>query len=87
MGGNDNRPVSRRRAAAPRFGREQASAEGIYSIGSVAFTLGVPVATLRTWEERYGVISAERTRAGHRLYTREQVDQLRFVVAELASGT
>jgi DNA-binding transcriptional MerR regulator len=85
--GNENWPMGRQHAAAARFGPEQGCAvEGIYSIGAVAFTLGVPVATLRTWEERYGVISPERTAGGHRLYTPAQVDQLRFVVAELASG-
>jgi DNA-binding transcriptional MerR regulator len=61
-------------------------AGGVYSIGAVASMLGVPAATLRSWEERYGVISPERTKAGHRLYTREQVEQLRFIVAEIDAG-
>jgi CheY-like chemotaxis protein len=48
--------------------------------------LDIPSATLRTWEERYGLPSPERSPGGHRLYSRDQVDQLRFVKAQLAEG-
>lgn len=48
--------------------------------------LHTPPATLRTWEERYGVVSPERTQGGHRLYSRAQIEQLRFVIAEMANG-
>jgi CheY-like chemotaxis protein len=48
--------------------------------------LGVPTATLRTWQERYAVVVPERSDGGHRLYTRDQVEQLRFVVDQVASG-
>jgi len=58
----------------------------VYSIGAVSSMLGVPPGTLRTWEERYGAISPERTSAGQRLYTREQLAQLRFVVSETRRG-
>jgi DNA-binding transcriptional MerR regulator len=57
---------------------------GVYSIGAVASMLGIPAGTIRTWEERYGVVSPERTPGGHRLYSRSQVEQLRFVTAEMA---
>jgi DNA-binding transcriptional MerR regulator len=60
--------------------------EGIYSIGAVASMLGLPAATLRTWEERYAVVSPIRTAAGHRLYSRDQVEQLRFIAAEMEKG-
>lgn len=63
-----------------------AAVNGVYSIGAVASMLGVPAATLRTWEERYGVLSPERTLGGHRLYSRSQIEQLRFVTAEMARG-
>jgi DNA-binding transcriptional MerR regulator len=59
---------------------------GVYSIGSVAAMLEVPQSTLRTWEERYAVISPQRTSGGHRLYTRAQVEQLRHIVAGIAAG-
>lgn len=58
----------------------------MYSIGAVSKMLGVPGATLRTWEERYGIVSPERSRGRHRLYSREQVEQLRFVVRCLEQG-
>jgi DNA-binding transcriptional MerR regulator len=58
----------------------------VYSIGAVARMLDIPPATLRTWEERYGLPVPERSPGGHRLYSRDQVDQLRFIKAQLAQG-
>src|SRR2546421_3576211 len=49
--------------------------------------LGVPPARLRTWEERYGIVTAERSDGGHRLYSRDQVEQLRFVARQVEQGT
>ena len=51
----------------------------IYSISAIARMLDVPVATLRTWEDRYGQVVPERNASGHRLYTRDQLEQLKFV--------
>ena len=48
--------------------------------------VGVPAATLRNWEERYGLIQPQRSSGGHRLYTRDQVEQLRFLAAQLEQG-
>src|SRR5438034_11329980 len=62
------------------------SGVAIYSIGAVERMVGVPAATLRNWEERYGVIRPERSRGGHRLYTRDHIEQLRFVAARLEEG-
>lgn len=58
----------------------------IYSIGAVARMLGVPTATLRTWEERYGIVVPDRSPGGHRLYTRDHVEQLRFVLRSIEQG-
>ena len=58
----------------------------IYSIGAVARMLGVPTATLRTWEERYGIVMPDRSPGGHRLYTRDHVEQLRFVLRSIEQG-
>jgi len=58
----------------------------VYSIGAVAQMLDIPSATLRTWEERYGLVVPERSPGGHRVYSRDQVEQLRFVKAQLDSG-
>jgi DNA-binding transcriptional MerR regulator len=58
----------------------------VFSISAVARMLGVPAATIRTWEERYRLILPDRTRSGHRLYRRDQVEQLRFVRSRTAEG-
>jgi CheY-like chemotaxis protein len=48
--------------------------------------LGIPVATIRNWEERYGAIVPERSPGGHRLYSRNHVEQLRLIATEVARG-
>ena len=48
--------------------------------------LEVPAATIRNWEERYAQILPERSTGGHRLYSRDQVEQLRFVAAQVSRG-
>lgn len=58
----------------------------VFGIGSAARLLRVPAATIRTWERRYGVVVPTRTRGGHRIYSNEQMEQLRFVAARLAEG-
>ena len=58
----------------------------IYSIGAVERMLGIPAATVRNWEERYKLVNPERSGGGHRLYTRAQVEQLRFVKERLDRG-
>jgi DNA-binding transcriptional MerR regulator len=58
----------------------------VFTIGSAARLLRVPVATIRTWEKRYGLVVPARSNGGQRLYTREQLEQLRFVVARISEG-
>ena len=58
----------------------------VYSISAVARMLDIPVATLRTWEDRYGQVVPARNASGHRLFTRRQVEQLRFVRAQMSEG-
>jgi CheY-like chemotaxis protein len=58
----------------------------VYSIGAVERMVGIPAATIRNWEDRYGLITPERSQGGHRLDSRRQVEQLRFVKRELARG-
>ena len=48
--------------------------------------LGTPAATIRNWEERYGKIVPHRSPGGHRLYSRDQVEQLRFVAEQIERG-
>lgn len=58
----------------------------IYSISAVSRMLGLPVATIRTWEDRYALIVPERNASGHRLFSRDQVEQLRFVRTRMSDG-
>lgn len=58
----------------------------LYSISAVGRMVGLPVATIRTWEDRYGLVVPDRNESGHRLYSRAQVGQLRFVTSRMAAG-
>jgi DNA-binding transcriptional MerR regulator len=59
---------------------------GIYSIGAVSRMLGLSQPALRSWEERYGLVVAERSEGGRRVYTRAQLEQLQFVKERLGEG-
>jgi DNA-binding transcriptional MerR regulator len=63
-----------------------ADSAGVYSIGAVAKMLGIPAQTLRAWEERYTQVVPTRSPGGQRLYSRDQVAQLRFVREQIESG-
>jgi DNA-binding transcriptional MerR regulator len=67
-------------------GMEVQGSRPLYSISAVARMVGVPVATLRTWEERYALVVPDRNSSGHRLFSRGQVEQLRFVKTRMAEG-
>lgn len=58
----------------------------MYSIGAVSRMVGLSPAVLRSWEDRYGAIVATRSDGGHRLYSQDQVDQLRFVQQMMNTG-
>ncbi len=60
--------------------------QAVYSIGAVARMLDIPTSTLRAWEERYSVITPMRSGGSQRLYSRIQVEQLRFIKSRLDSG-
>jgi DNA-binding transcriptional MerR regulator len=58
----------------------------VYSIGAVAQMLDVPASTLRAWEERYGVVVPTRSDGAQRLYSRNQVELLRYIKRQLDLG-
>jgi DNA-binding transcriptional MerR regulator len=68
------------------YGAVQPAERPVFSISAVARALGVPAATIRTWEDRYRLVVPVRTPSGHRLYRRDQVEQLRFVRSRMAEG-
>ncbi len=51
----------------------------IYSINAVSDITGVPATTLRFWENRFGIVKPTRTEGGHRLYSREDIERLRWL--------
>lgn len=58
----------------------------LFSIGAVARMVDIAPATIRTWETRYELVVPERSRGGQRLYSRDHVEQLRFVRNEIGAG-
>lgn len=60
--------------------------KGVYSIGAVARMLDIPAATLRAWEERYSILRPSRSEGSQRLYSRAQVEQLRYIKSQIESG-
>jgi DNA-binding transcriptional MerR regulator len=62
------------------------SEEPLYNIGLVSRMTGVPVATLRVWERRYGFPATTRTSGGHRLCSEKEVMRLRWVKARVDEG-
>lgn len=65
----------------------ESGARPIYSIGAVAAMLGVETATLRAWEARYGVVVPTRSGGAQRIYSRDELEQLRFVVDAVNAGS
>jgi MerR family transcriptional regulator, light-induced transcriptional regulator len=49
----------------------------LYRIGTAARLSGLPIATLRNWEQRYGDVRAARSDGRQRLYSRDDIDLLR----------
>jgi DNA-binding transcriptional MerR regulator len=60
--------------------------QAVYSIGAVARMLEIPSSTLRGWEERYGIVTPDRSHGSQRLYSRNEVEQLRFIKSQIESG-
>jgi len=56
------------------------------NIQAVAQRTGVPAATLRKWEQRYGVLTPDRTEGSHRRYSEADVLRVEWLQARLAEG-
>ncbi len=63
-----------------------ATPEESLPIRIVASLTGVNPVTLRTWERRHGLVKPLRTPKGHRLFTRQDVERIRRVLALLDRG-
>jgi DICT domain-containing protein len=56
------------------------------TIGDLSSRTGVPAATLRSWESRYGFLRPERPAGGHRRYAESDVDAVLDVVRRRREG-
>ena len=76
--------MSLRKARAREF--PVAESKSKYRIQAVAEMTGIPAATLRAWERRYGVPSPMRTESAYRLYSEADVDVIRKLRELTESG-
>lgn len=51
----------------------------MYNIKSVAKLLDMPAVTIRAWERRYQVVAPIRSESGHRLYSEQDIEDLRWL--------
>lgn len=65
---------------------EVAERPAVLSISDLAERTGVPQATLRSWETRYGFPAPARLPGGHRRYTEDDVDAVIRVVRHKSGG-
>ena len=50
-----------------------------YSIGEVAEMLGVQTSAVRYWEKEFDILKPRKNRKGNRLFTPEDVDNLKII--------
>ncbi|QJD82207.1 MerR family transcriptional regulator [Cohnella herbarum] len=55
----------------------------MYSIKKVSELLGIPVVTIRAWENRYGIITPNRSEGGHRSFSEEDISKLRYLKKQM----
>lgn len=57
-----------------------------YNLGVVVQETGINPDTLRAWERRYGLPQPERTEGGHRLYSRRDIETVKWLLARQEEG-
>lgn len=60
--------------------------EPLFRIGELARRAGIPPATLRAWERRYGIVSPRRTDSGYRLYSEDDERRLKSMLELITVG-
>jgi len=58
----------------------------VFTIKTVVQEIGIPPATLRAWERRYGVLSPGRSEGGYRLYSERDIAILRWLKRQVDAG-
>jgi MerR family transcriptional regulator, light-induced transcriptional regulator len=57
-----------------------------YSMGELVREMGIPAATLRAWERRYGVPRPQRSSGRHRLYSERDLALIRWLMERQREG-
>ena len=50
-----------------------------YKIKEVSEMLGIPIATLRFWEQRFTILSPRRSRGNDRMYTVADIEKIKMI--------
>jgi DNA-binding transcriptional MerR regulator len=58
----------------------------LYNLKAVIHETGLGAGTLRAWERRYGVLKPQRTAGGHRLYSEQDIEMLKWLVRRQEEG-
>ncbi len=58
----------------------------IYNLKAVVQETGLKPDTLRAWERRYGLPEPNRTEGGHRLYSQNDINMLKWLIARQDEG-
>jgi len=66
--------------------RHEPDSRPIYNIKAVTEATGLPAATLRAWERRYGALAPGRTQSGYRLYSARDIAMLQWLKARVDEG-
>lgn len=58
----------------------------MFNLKVVTRETGIPASTLRAWERRYGLPRPQRTSSGRRLYSRRDIETVRWLAQRVAEG-
>ena len=58
----------------------------IYNLKAVIKEVGLSPARLRAWERRYDLLRPQRSAGGHRLYSRQEIEMLKWLAERQREG-
>ena len=58
----------------------------VYNLKAVIRETGLTSATIHAWERRYGLVTPRRSPGGHRLFSDEEINILKWLVAKKNEG-
>ncbi|MCL4474258.1 MAG: response regulator [Actinobacteria bacterium] len=61
----------------------QEESQPIYSINAVSKMTNISAATLRYWESRFGLIQPLRTDGGHRLFSSQDIERIKWIKSKM----